>query len=151
MGTFFNRSLDHLIGRLVELWQASQPLHLRHLAILRDTTITRKIINYLYYTYDNFKSLVDAGSASWEAVETIHPDKRKIEDSNLSIDATPDLDEYGFPRLDPSRFHGRNKDATLAECAAASCVKPFRLTKLDHLVTQMEGRFKQSTVSDLHN
>ncbi|MCJ1247769.1 hypothetical protein MMC30_004984 [Trapelia coarctata] len=139
VGFFFNRSLDHQIGRLVELWQASQPLHLRYLAILRDTTIAGKITHYLYYTYDMFKSMVDAGSASWEAVETIQTDQNKSATSSLSIDATPDLDDYGFPRLDPSRFYGHNNNANLAECAAASCVKPFRLTKLDLLVTQAKG------------
>ena len=85
--------------------------------------------------------MVDAGCASWEAVETIRSDGNKGEDSTLSIDAIPELDEYGFPRLDPSRFHGHNNVASLAECSAASGIKPFRLTKLDQLVTRAQGRF----------
>lgn len=140
VGFFFNRSLDHQIGRLVELWQASQPLHLRYLAILRDTTLAGRITHYLYYTYDIFKSMVDAGRASWEAVETIHADKTKAEDSDLFIDAVSDLDEYGFPRLEESRFHGQKNNATLAECAAAVCDRPFLWTRLDKLVTQGKGR-----------
>lgn len=116
-------------------------MHLRHLAILRDTTIAGKITHYLYYTYDVFKSMVDAESASWEAVETIRTDGNKSEDSSLSVHATPDLDEYGFPLLDPSRFHSHNNYVSLGECAAAACVKPFRLTKLDQVATQVKGRF----------
>lgn len=36
-----------------------------------------------------------------------------------TVNAAPDLDDYGFPKLSSHLFQGRHNDATLAECVAA--------------------------------
>ena len=138
VGDFFQRPIEHLMSRLVELWQISQPLHLRHLAILRDTTISGKMAHYIHYTYPTFKSMVDAGEASWEAVVTIKADKGKEEGAIGAIDAVPDLDEYGFLRLDVNKFHGLNNDASLVEIVAAAGIPPFKTTYRDPRVFKLK-------------
>ena len=138
VGDFFQRPIEHLMSRLVELWQISQPLHLRHLAILRDTTISGKMAHYIHYTYPTFKSMVDAGEASWEAVETLKADKSKGQGSIVTVEAVPDLDEYGFPKLDPSQFQGRNNNASLAEIVAAAGIPPFKITNRDPSVVKLK-------------
>ena len=127
------------MGRLVELWQISQPLHLRHLAILRDTTISGKMAHYIHYTYPTFKSMVDAGEASWEAVETIKAERKKGEGTIVAIDALPDLDEYGFPRLDVTQLQGLNNDASLVEIVRAAKIPPFKVTNRDPRVLKMKA------------
>ena len=145
VGAFFERPLENLLTRLVEVWQLSQPLHLRYLAILRDITLSGKIQHYIYYKYDVFRSLVDSGKASWEAVETIkvnHPEKQG---SNAASNAFPDVDEYGFPKLDKARFQGRDNNATLAGSLAAAKVADFRVTASDTSITMLDdGRYSKN-------
>ncbi|MCJ1478890.1 hypothetical protein MMC13_007574 [Lambiella insularis] len=124
VGKFLDRPIEHLISRLVEVWQLSQPLHIRHLAMLRDTTVTGKTAHYIYYAYEAFKSMVDTGKACWEAVETMKPATSKADVSRLAIDASADVDDYGFPRLHVAQFQGRQNDATLAECVSAADIDP---------------------------
>lgn len=90
-----------MIHRLVDCWQISQPLHLRHLALVRDTAIEKTIIYYIHYSVKNFAKLVEAGVATWEAVE--FPAK-KAKGSSVRIpgvNATATLDQYGFPQEIP--------------------------------------------------
>lgn len=112
------------MGRLAECWQLSQPLHLRHLAIVRDTVLHRTQAMYVHYSAGKFQELVEAGEALWEAVE--FSTKR----SNIRvppIGAIPQLDEYGFPIAGPSKELFKNGNATLLECIA-SC-KPADYTR----------------------
>ncbi|MCJ1391605.1 hypothetical protein MMC18_004469 [Xylographa bjoerkii] len=150
IGTFFERPVEHLLTRLVEVWQLSQPLHLRYLAILRDTTLTGKTQHYVYYSYDVFKSLVDAGNASWEAVETIKTDNPEDQGSNAASNATPDVDDYGFPKLDKARFQGRDNDATLAESIAAAKITKFRVTAFDASVSKLQDGGYTLNLGSLH-
>ncbi|MCJ1281618.1 hypothetical protein MMC26_000938 [Xylographa opegraphella] len=142
VGAFFERPLENLLTRLVEVWQLSQPLHLRHLAILRDITLRGKTQQYVYYEYDVFKSLVDAGNASWEAVETVRLNNPQDPGSNAAPGAIQDTDEYGFPKLDEARFQGRDNKATLAGSLAATKIAKFRVTAADASITMLEnGRY----------
>ncbi len=111
------RPIDSQLARLTQCWQISQPIHLRHLAIVRDIELTRRTSHYVYFTYDNFTKLVDSGNASWEAVVTI-ADNDKL--------AQPNLDEFGFPSLDTTLFQDRENFATLAECNSALKIVPLR-------------------------
>ncbi|MCJ1405237.1 hypothetical protein MMC11_008464 [Xylographa trunciseda] len=138
IGTFFERPIEHLLTRLVQIWQCSQPQHLRYLAILRDTTLTGKTQHYVYYSYDVFKSLVDAGKASWEAVETVKRDNSEIQGLNVASDSIPDVDEYGFPKLDKAEFQGHGNVATLAECITAAKISKFRVTASDAFVSKLK-------------
>ncbi|PYH96196.1 TFIIIC transcription initiation factor complex subunits Tfc3 [Aspergillus ellipticus CBS 707.79] len=121
-GGYYRRPLENAVSRLVECWQLSQPLHLRHLAIVRDTALQRTITHYVHYTVTNFKNLVDAGEAMWEAVEF---SQRALKSNSLNIppvDAIPEVDEHGLPLAVPGKQLLRNGDATLLQCMAV--VKP---------------------------
>ena len=134
-GPFFEKPLEHGLNRLEESWQLSQPLHLRHLAILRDISSTSKVANYVHYTYPNFKSKVEkGGDVTWEAVMTI-----KLGKANdvPNMNAVADLDEFGFPILDATKFVGKKRYATLAQCVEAAYRVPFRLKGQDPMVIDL--------------
>ncbi|GKZ28345.1 RNA polymerase III transcription initiation factor complex subunit [Aspergillus brasiliensis] len=121
-GGYFRRPLENAVSRLVECWQLSQPPHLRHLAIVRDTALQRTITHYVHYTAMNFKQLVDSGEALWEAVEFA---QKKAKSSNAHIhpvDAVPQLDDYGLTLAVPKKELFKGGDATLLDCM--SVVKP---------------------------
>ncbi|KAI4197262.1 MAG: hypothetical protein LQ350_006035 [Teloschistes chrysophthalmus] len=115
IGRFFRRPTENLLSRLVDLWQISQPLHLRHLGIVRDTALTNTIPHYVHYSFGNFQKLVDEGKAQWEPVMTITKDHKQFKHV-AAIDAEPDLDVNGFPKLPDSLFQGRHNDASLEDC-----------------------------------
>lgn len=126
----------------MESWQISQPLNLRHLAIVRDTLLRGKSHIHIHFTYENFKNLVEGGTGFWEAVKTV-PDHLKIGNNTAaSLDAEPDIDEYGFPQLDDDQFHGPYNDATLAECESALNAGVYRPIRDDPwLKKQSDGTF----------
>lgn len=134
LGRHYQRPLEHHIERFTNSWQASQPLHLRHLAIVRDTAQTKKFAHYIHLSYDNFQKKVDAGETSWEVVETTQSDTKKKPRGWHAIGAEPELDEYGFAPIPASRFAGKNGDATLLESVLAASVPPQHLTTFDPLV-----------------
>ncbi|OJJ51229.1 hypothetical protein ASPZODRAFT_55384 [Penicilliopsis zonata CBS 506.65] len=114
-GGFFRRPLENALNRLVECWQLSQPPHLRHLALVRDTAQKRTVFHYVHYSARNFKKLVDSGDASWEAVEFV-PKDSKIDPRQIPpVDAVPQLDENGLPLVPPAANLLRNGNATLRE------------------------------------
>ncbi len=108
--------METYVNRLVDAWQMSQPLHLRHLAIVRDILLRGRSPVHLHYTFGNFKKLVESGNASWEAVTVAQGVAEQ--DMRMSPDAEPDVDEYGFPSVDPKLFQGASNDASLAECGS---------------------------------
>lgn len=118
MGCFIIRPTENHISRLVEMWQMSQPLHLRHLAIIRDAALTAGIPHYVHYSFENFKKLVEEGKASWESVMTVTKDHKDFK-TTAAIEAEPELDENGFPKLASTLFQGRYNDASLVECVKA--------------------------------
>ena len=128
MGDHVRRPLDDCVSRIVDSWQISQPLHLRHLSIVRDTALKGKTQIYIYYTYENFKKLVEDGKRFWEAVETVPSGVKKGKNVAAALDAKPDVDEYGFPRLDEKQFLGGQNDATLEECVSALQVEPLHIS-----------------------
>ena len=119
-GDDYKKPTESILSRLVDAWQVSQPLHLRHLAIVRDTVLQGKSPVYIHYTYGNFKRLVDSGRATWTAVTTIATPRSKkgSQAALLGLDSQPDNDEFGFPILDAADFQGKDLDATLADCAS---------------------------------
>lgn len=137
MGDHVKRPLDDYVSRMVDSWQVSQPLHLRHLSIVRDTVLKGKTQIYVYYTYENFKSLVEGGTGFWEAVETV-PSKVTIgKNVAAALNATPDVDEYGFPRLDENQFQGQENDATLEECVSALNIDPLHISVNDPVLRKL--------------
>ncbi|KAF7133864.1 hypothetical protein CNMCM5793_005276 [Aspergillus hiratsukae] len=112
-GSFFRRPLENTLARLVECWQLSQPLHLRHLAIVRDTALEKTVTHYIHYSMANFQKLVDAGEASWEAVEFVPRNTKADKISVPPIDAVPELDENGLPKAVPTKELIKNGNASL--------------------------------------
>ena len=142
MGDHVRRPLDDCVSRIVDSWQISQPLHLRHLSIVRDTVLKGKTQIYIYYTYENFKKLVDSGKGFWEAVETVPSGVKIGKNVAAALDAKPDVDEYGFPRLDEKQFQGRQNEATLEECVSALQVDPLHISANDPVLRKLaDGSF----------
>lgn len=124
MGCFTLRPTENHLSRLVEMWQISQPLHLRHLCIIRDAALTNGVPHYIHYSFENFQKLVDEGKASWDSVMTItkeHKDFMNI----AALEAKPELDDNGFPQLSSSLFHRPHCQATLAECSRGTDISPL--------------------------
>ncbi|GAT29119.1 TFIIIC transcription initiation factor complex subunits Tfc3 [Aspergillus luchuensis] len=121
-GGYFRRPLENAVSRLVECWQLSQPLHLRHLAIVRDTALQRTITHYVHYTAMNFKQLVESGEALWEAVEFAPKKAKSISAHIHPVDAAPQLDAHGLTLAVPKKELCKDGNVTLLECI--SVVKP---------------------------
>ena len=110
-GMAWRRSTDEVMLRLTDLWQVSQPAHLKHLGIIRDTAVKEKIGHYWYRTAEHFATAVEEGGAAWEAVQTGTGKGKK---------KALDLDAWGFPKMAASRFAGAEGRATLAECQGSA-------------------------------
>ncbi|KAL9606842.1 MAG: hypothetical protein Q9179_000050 [Wetmoreana sp. 5 TL-2023] len=137
MGCFMTRPTENYLSKLVEMWQMSQPLHLRHLAIVRDTALTNGIPHYVHYSFPNFTKLVDEGRASWEAVMTVTKEHKQFKHV-AAIEAKPELDENGFPKLPDNLFQGRHNDASLAECIKGADNSPPSLSSWDPRVVKLD-------------
>ena len=131
MGDHVRKPLEDYVSRLVDSWQISQPLHLRHLSIVKDTVLKGKTQIYIYYTYENFKKLVEGGTGFWEAVKTVPSEVTIGKNFAAALDAKPDVDEYGFPRIEKTKFQGHQNDATLGECVSALNVDPLHISSND--------------------
>ena len=142
MGDHIKKPLDEYVSRLVQSWQISQPLHIRHLSIVRDTVLKGKAQIYKYYTYENFKKLVEDGTGFWEAVTPIPYETQIGKNVAASLNAKPDVDEYGFPRLEENLFQGCHNDATLDECVSALKVDPLHICASDPVLRkQADGNY----------
>ncbi|KAL2864525.1 putative TFIIIC transcription initiation factor complex subunits Tfc3 [Aspergillus lucknowensis] len=115
-GVFYRRPLENTLARLVECWQLSQPPHLRHLAIVRDTALQRTITHYVHYSARNFGKIVDAGESSWEAVEFVPRNTKSGSIKVPPIDVKPQLDPYGLPPDAPVSELVKNGDSSLMDC-----------------------------------
>ncbi|KAL2837854.1 hypothetical protein BJY01DRAFT_39935 [Aspergillus pseudoustus] len=138
LGVFYRRPLENTMARLVECWQLSQPLHLRHLAIVRDTTINRTITHYIHYSARNFSRLVEAGESSWEAVEFVPRNTKSGAINAPSVDANPQLDVYGLP-LDLSKSDLLNNgDCSLMECMLVARPPNYLMSSSDPRAVELE-------------
>ncbi|KAM5444164.1 hypothetical protein MferCBS31731_000681 [Microsporum ferrugineum] len=126
MGAFFRKPLETVLSRLTGSWQCSQPLHLRHLALVRDTALQKTVYYYIHYSFNNFSSLVNSGHASWDAVIG-GPRSGKQTTKAPAIDAKANQDQYGFP-VDAPQNLLRKGNATLRECLEASKPSKWNLT-----------------------
>lgn len=75
---------------------------------------------YVHYTSINFRALVEAGQASWEAVEYPAKKAKTLRAHVLPVDAVPELDHYGFPQTGPPKGLLKKGNATLFQCIAAA-------------------------------
>ena len=109
----------------------SQPLHLRHLAVIRDVATVSRVPHYVHFTFPNYKIKVERGDVEWEAVESVKPGKAE---GNERVTAVAELDDYGFPILDKNKFSGKQRCATLAQCVEADKRTLFSLKGQDPMV-----------------
>jgi hypothetical protein len=119
VGQFWKRAMDEMLVKLTDLWQFSQPAHLRHLAIVKDTCQRGKQPTFQYRTYENFEKAVVIGDAFWEGVfgpEEKGKGKAKQKKAEAAATALPDVDEWGFQRVNQKLFVGQSGAATLEEC-----------------------------------
>ena len=149
-GHEFRKPIEFFLGRIVDAWQVSQPLHLRHLGIVRDTILRDRSPAFIQYTVPSFKALVDTGKASWEAIVTIAPDVKVGKQVSAAVDDTAKVDAFGFPELENADFQGPNNDSSLAESArCASKVgmvlksKPSSLPRIDDDASKEASTSKQ--------
>ncbi|KAF7588591.1 hypothetical protein BBP40_005476 [Aspergillus hancockii] len=130
-GAFYRRPLENTMSRLVECWQLSQPLHLRHLAIVRDTVLSRTITQYNHFSATHFRKLVDVGESAWEAVE-FTPKNPKVDKIPVPpVDAEPELDKYGLPVAVPAKELVKNGDVSLLECILVVNPPSYKPTSSD--------------------
>ena len=111
IGKFWKRPSESHLSRLTDNWEISQPPEFRHLAIIRDTSLTeeKKFLHYLYRTHGYFQSAVDAGYVEWEPVSKEAAKQASNEKRGRPrVDKeVPTLNEWGFPRLGFGEFHRR--------------------------------------------
>jgi len=141
-GLFWKRPIETFIGRLTDCWEISQPAHVRHLAIVRDTALTneKKRVFYVYRTYDNFDKAVAAGDVTWEALDK--EDSKKGGRSKLKTGSPMSLDDFGFQPLDPNDFHRRTGSSTLAEASSAISLGRRTTPHWDNALTMKMGYVK---------
>ena len=108
-GLFYSRPIDRFLDRCVKSWQRSQPSHLRHLAVVRDSAQLGKTSFYVYFVHDAFGVKVDNGETFWEAIQLYS-----------EPDQTTSVDEYGFEILPSSMFAGNKNDLTLKKALKAA-------------------------------
>lgn len=144
-GNFFRKPVENMLLRLVDCWQLSQPPHLRHLAIVRDTAMMRRMTHYVHYSAKNFQLLVDAGQASWEAVEYA-PKGGKADPPHVpAVDAVPQLDPYGLPQIASTSELLRNGNAALLECVTVGKPEDYIRSNSDVKAVQLEdGTYSKS-------
>ena len=111
----------------------SQPLHLRHLAVIRDIATVSRVPHYVHFTFPNYKIKVEQGDVEWEAVEIVKPGKAK---GNERVTAVAELDEFGFPDLDKTKFVSKQHCATLEQCVEADKRSLFSLKGQDPMVVK---------------
>ena len=141
MGPFVRRSLEYLVVRLSSQWMRSQPLHLRHLAIIRDTGISGTTAHYVQYSYECFRDLVRQGQAFWEAVIPAEgasggrsgKKKGKNDDDAIHkvIDAQVTYDEFRFPHIQQPAMQYKSGLVNLEECLKVTKPAPFELASHD--------------------
>lgn len=110
-GQFYRRPFDEGVAKLSDMWHASQPPHLRHLALVRDTYMGSPILQYCYRTFAYFNEAVRLGQASWEYVLSENHNH-----AASSLERRPNLDKFGFPRPESRLFYAKTGLAPVTRC-----------------------------------
>ena len=137
------RSIESLVTRLTTQWTHSQPSHLRHLAIVRDTAMSGTVAHYVHYSYPTFQDLVENGKAFWEAVTGTEEasekkGKRAGERVHEILDIGVERDEFGFA-IDPlPAFQYRDGQGTIAEALRAVKPEAYESSRWDPVLVEAE-------------
>ncbi|KAF3032717.1 hypothetical protein E8E12_002635 [Didymella heteroderae] len=123
VGKFWRRPMESYLTRLTDDWEATQPLHLRHLAIIRDTRNTqeKKFVHYVYRTHGNFQKAVDAGEVIWAGVSKPAPKQSSAAKGGRPKKDTsgPQVDAWGFRAISSKDFVDKDGSASLSVCRKA--------------------------------
>ncbi|KAJ5770314.1 uncharacterized protein N7511_002365 [Penicillium nucicola] len=136
-GDFYRRASENILHRLVDLWQMSQPLHLRHFVIVRDMAMQKTTMFYIHYTGQNFAKLVEAGRTSWEAVEFPEKKAKSLKIDIPRFNVVAQLDEHGFPQKEPPIGLMKNPSATLLDGIKDANPSNYLLSTSDPFVVQL--------------
>ncbi|KAJ5782526.1 B-block binding subunit of TFIIIC [Penicillium paradoxum] len=153
-GSFYKRPAEGMVHRLVDLWQVAQPLHLRHLAIVRDMAMKKTVMYYVHYSVNNFAKVVEAGRAVWEAVEFPAKKAKALKLDAPPFGVLPQLDELGFPKKDFPRGMLKNANSTLLDGINAAKPSDYLLSSADPFVVKLaDGKLGMVTLHNLefHN
>jgi hypothetical protein len=139
MGKFWKRPLESFVSRLADDWERSQPLHLRHLSIVKDTTVTadKKFSHYIYRTHGNFQAATDLGDVSWDVVSK--EARAKSSNPNKKHGGLMTLDSWGFSPLNVKDFHRQSGASTLTDSRQA-ITHDRRRTTWDNGLWQQMGK-----------
>ncbi|OOQ84906.1 putative TFIIIC transcription initiation factor complex subunits Tfc3 [Penicillium brasilianum] len=141
-GSIYRRPSESALHRLTDCWQLSQPPHLRHLAIVRDTAIQRTTFFYVHYSASNFAKLVESGEASWEAVEFPAGKAKAAKCVIPAVDATAQRDKYGFHESSATKLLVKNGNASLFEALAVCKPPTYLLSSSDPMPVRLpDGHF----------
>lgn len=124
VGKFWRRPMESYLTRLTDDWEGTQPAHLRHLALIRDTRNTqeKKFVHYVYRTYENFQKAVDAGEVIWAGVSKPAPKQSTAAKGgrpNKTDSESYPIDAWGFRALTSKDFLSHDGAGSLADCRAA--------------------------------
>ena len=121
-GPFMRRPIYEQMGMLTDIGQHSQPPHLRHLSIIKDSSIRGRSVHSQYRSLSNFEKAVEDGEASWDAIQDgdARTVKGKVKAGAPTSAAASELDHWGFPKVSSTLFAGRDGRASLAEAARSA-------------------------------
>ncbi|EPS32819.1 hypothetical protein PDE_07779 [Penicillium oxalicum 114-2] len=141
-GSIYRRPSENALHRLTDCWQLSQPSHLRHLGIVRDTAIEKTTFFYVHYSIQNFAKLVEEGDASWEAVEFPASKLKAAKFEIPPVDAKAKRDQYGFHESTVIGNLVKNGNASLFEAVAVCKPPTYLLSSSDPMPVQLpDGHF----------
>jgi transcription factor C subunit 3 len=133
-----------MVHRLTDCWQISQPPHLRHLALVRDSDVHKTIIHYVHYSARNFSTKVIEGTAFWEAVEFPDRKHKSLKTELPRVDAPAELDQYGLPHNNIPVGMMKNGNISLFEGLASCKPADYSLTRKDPMgVIQADGSYRK--------
>ena len=105
-----------MAARITDEWPKTQPPHLLHLAVVRDTRVQGTTTHYIFRTLQNFQKAVENGEAAWDYILT----QPGVVDA---LRRTENVDTYGFPVNEASEFHGHGR-SPVTNCARSARPKP---------------------------
>ena len=142
VGPFWRRPMESYFSRMTNDWEKTQPIHLRHLSVIRDQGVTdeKKFLHYVYRTYANFEKAVELHYAHWEGVANFEPNEPLDPASNGAV-----LDAWGFPIIKPENLVRGSGSATLSD-AGSAVMKPRKYgSRWDTALAQEIGYKKYSS------
>ena len=113
-GNFWRRPMDEIMLHLTDAWQHSQPSHLKHLSIIKDTSMQGRQAHFNYRTYENFGRGCQAGSGRRGGA--VLRDQKTGNKKGRPRKEAGKTDAWGFPLLREDDFEGPGGTATLLEC-----------------------------------